>query len=94
MRPPRVTEERKPEAWRARVRVRIMFVWGTEVRPRRALEAFWRWEQTFERWTRDILGVVVKKFLGWVGGPGGRKFVVLWSIAVEKLWCFSRAFWL
>ncbi len=49
MSPPRVTEERKPEDWRARVRVRIMFVDGTEVRPSRALEAFWRWEQTFAR---------------------------------------------
>jgi len=55
--PPRVTEERKPDCWSARVRVRIMFVEGTEVRPRRALEAFWRCEHTFERWTRDILRV-------------------------------------
>ena len=46
MRPPRVTEERKPEDWSASVNVRIMFVEGTEVSPRRALDAFWRCEQT------------------------------------------------
>ena len=46
MSPPRVTEDRKPEDCRARVSVRIMFVEGTEVRPRRALEAFCRWEHT------------------------------------------------
>ena len=28
---------------------------GTEVRPRRALEAFWRWEQTWARFTRDMV---------------------------------------
>ena len=28
---------------------------GTEVRPRRALEAFDKWEHTCERLTRDIL---------------------------------------
>ena len=39
-RPARVTEERKPEVWRARVSVRIMLLEGTEVRPRRAREAF------------------------------------------------------
>ena len=32
-----------------------MFVEGTEVRPRRALEALERWEHTFERWTRDMI---------------------------------------
>lgn len=55
MRPPRVTEERKPDCWRASVRVRIMLVEGTEVNPRRALEAFCRCEQTLERMTRDIV---------------------------------------
>lgn len=55
MMPPRVTEERKPDCWSARVNLRIMFVEGTEVRPRRALEAFWRCEQTLERMTRDIV---------------------------------------
>ena len=55
MRPARVTEERKPEVWRASVRVRIMLLEGTEVRPRRAREAFWRCEQTLERMTRDIV---------------------------------------
>ena len=51
-----MTEERKPEDWRARERVRSWLVEGMEVRPRRALEAFWRWEQTFARWTRDMVG--------------------------------------
>ena len=49
VRPPRVTEERKPDCWRAKESVRIMFVDGTEVRPSRALEAFCRWEHTFAR---------------------------------------------
>ena len=49
MRPPRVTEEMKPDCWSARESVRIMFVEGTEVRPRRAFEALERWEQTWER---------------------------------------------
>lgn len=52
--PPRVTEERKPECWRQRARERSWFVEGIEVRPRRALEAFWRWEQAWARFTRDI----------------------------------------
>ena len=38
--PARVTEEMKPEVWRARVRRRSWFVEGMEVIPRRALEAF------------------------------------------------------
>jgi len=63
VRPPRVTVEMKPADCSARESRRIWFVEGTEVRPRRALEAFWRCEQTFERWTRDILGI----------GPYGRK---------------------
>lgn len=58
MRPARVTELMKPLVWRARVRRRSWFVEGMLVRPRRALEAFWRWEQTWERWTRDIFAVV------------------------------------
>lgn len=40
VKPARVTEERKPLDWRASVRVRIIFEEGTEVNPRRALEAF------------------------------------------------------
>jgi len=56
VRPPRVTEERKPACWRARESVRIMFVEGTEVRPRCAFEALERWEQMCERWTRDMMG--------------------------------------
>lgn len=73
MRPPRVTEERNPDCWSASERVRIMFVEGTEVRPSRALDAFWRCEHTFERWTRDML-VVVRECEGpawaqdWMGG--------------------------
>jgi len=42
----------------------MRLVEGTEVRPRRALEQFWRWEQTLERTTRDMPGWVV-------GGCGG-----------------------
>lgn len=41
-----------------------MLVLGTEVRPRRALEAFWRWEQTWERMTRDMAG----EFEVWYSG--------------------------
>lgn len=59
-RPPRVTEEMKPADWRARERRRMEFVDGTEVRPRRALDAFWRCEQTFARWTRDMLYRVLR----------------------------------
>ena len=38
------------------IRVCSWFVRGRDVRPRRAREAFWRWEQAFARWTRDIVG--------------------------------------
>lgn len=61
MRPPRVTELRKPEDWRLSMRVRIMLVEGTEVSPRRAREAFCRCEQTFERCTRDIVTVCYRE---------------------------------
>lgn len=70
MRPPRVTELRNPEVWRERHNVRIWFVEGTDVRPRRAREAFWRCEQTFERWTRDIVNELRR---GRRRGPRGRK---------------------
>lgn len=55
VRPPRVTEERKPECCSARRSVRWRLVAGTEVRPSRALEAFCRCEQTCERFTRDMV---------------------------------------
>lgn len=55
MSPPRVTLERKPEDWRARRSFKCRLVEGTDVRPRRALEAFWRWEQIWARFTSDIL---------------------------------------
>ncbi len=73
VRPPRVTEERKPAVWRESVRARSMLVEGMEVRPRRALEAFWRCEQTFARCTRDMVAVdgwVAKRV--WVVGWGAR----------------------
>lgn len=54
MRPARCTEDRKPDCWSARESRRSWLVEGMEVRPRRALEAFCRCEQTFARWTRDI----------------------------------------
>ncbi len=53
--PPRTTAERKPDVWRESMRVRIRFEEGTEVRPRRAREAFCRCEQTWESVTRDIV---------------------------------------
>jgi len=53
--PPRVTVDRKPDFWRERARARFCLVEGREVRPRRALEAFWRWEQTLARLTRDMV---------------------------------------
>lgn len=40
------------------MRARISLLDGTEVRPSRAREAFWRWEQTWERLTRDIVAMV------------------------------------
>lgn len=55
MRPPRVTDDRKPEVWSASVRVRIMLEEGTDVRPSRAFEALLRCEQTWERLTRDMV---------------------------------------
>lgn len=67
MSPARVTEDRKPADWRASVSRRIWFVEGTEVRPRRAFEAFWRWEQTFERCTRDMIAFLVMSVEGEVG---------------------------
>lgn len=72
MSPARVTEERKPADWRARVSRRIWFVEGTEVRPRRAFEAFWRWEQTFERCTRDMIASCIMR----LGGEGVERVVV------------------
>lgn len=55
MGPPRETDVRKPERWRERESVRRRVEGGSEVRPRRAREAFWRWEQAWERLTRDIV---------------------------------------
>lgn len=45
----------KPLFCRASMRAKWNFVSGIEVRPKRAREAFWRWEQVLARWTRDIL---------------------------------------
>ena len=53
--PERVTEEMKPERRRESETDRWSAVEGTEVRPRRAREAFCRCEQKFERWTSDIV---------------------------------------
>ncbi len=78
-----MTADRKPDVWSESIRVWIRFVEGTDVRPRRAREAFWRWEQTWERLTRDILwseGAVVRCWRkgwwspdgrDWADGPGG-----------------------
>lgn len=53
--PALVTDDIKPAEWRARESRRCRFVEGMEVRPSRAFEAFWRWEQTWERETRDMV---------------------------------------
>lgn len=45
----------KPDVWRESMSVRIRLEEGTEVRPRRAREAFWRCEQTWESVTRDMV---------------------------------------
>lgn len=58
VKPPRVTEERKPWACMARRSRRWRLVAGTEVRPSRALEAFCRCEQTCERLTSDMVRAV------------------------------------
>jgi len=55
VRPPRVTEDRKPDVCKERDRRKCKAVEGMDVRPRRALEAFWRCEHTCERLTRDML---------------------------------------
>ena len=65
--PPRTTVLRKPEFCNASMSFRWNFESGMEVRPRRAREAFWRWEQVFARWTRDILSAEKE------GGVGGRR---------------------
>ena len=56
-----------------------MFVRGMEVRPRRALEAFWMCEQTWERLTSDMLVAAVWARDGDCGRRGGG-----W-------WCFAQS---
>lgn len=68
MSPARVTDERKPAFCSASSSVRCRFVDGTDVRPSRALEAFWRCEQTCERLTRDMVGLGGSMVV--VCGPG------------------------
>ena len=46
------------------------------MRPRRAREAFWRWEQVCDRRTSDILGFEVGLGGGWEGAPRGGDLVV------------------
>ena len=55
--PPRTTDDMKPLFCRASMRPKWNFVSGIEVRPKRAREAFWRWEQVLARWTRDIFAM-------------------------------------
>ena len=69
--PPMVTEETYPERWSWSIRVWWRVVQGMEVRPRRALEAFWRWEQQWARLTRDIFWARVVGRGGWDGGRRG-----------------------
>lgn len=56
---------------------------GTEVRPRRALPAFWRWEHTCARVTRDMVavdyGVCREVFMR----PGGLKALIRGSRVAE-----------
>ena len=54
------------------MRARMRLVEGTEVRPRRALAQFWRWEQTLERTTRDMPGWVVGGCGGGIISPKGQ----------------------
>ena len=54
MRPPRVTVLMKPDFWSWWATPMWSFVAGMAVVPRRAREAFWRWEQTWARLTRDM----------------------------------------
>lgn len=54
--PPTVTVPTYPERCIARRRLWSCLVEGIEVSPRRAADAFWRWEQAWERSTRDIFG--------------------------------------
>lgn len=64
--PPRVRVEIRPAFWKERRRLRCRFVSGTEVKPRRALEAFWRCEQRCARLTRDIFGgALIGELVGW-----------------------------
>jgi hypothetical protein len=53
--PPSVMDERKPSRCRPRARLTCSFETGIDVRPRRALDAFWRCEHTCARLTRDML---------------------------------------
>jgi hypothetical protein len=71
------TVDTKPCFWRLRERERWRLDMGIEVRPRRALEAFWRWEQTWARFTRDILAV------GSGGGGGGGGCCFVWRRSAE-----------
>lgn len=48
-----------PAFWRARVKRRWRLELGIDVRPNRAFEALVRWEQTWERFTRDMAGIKV-----------------------------------
>ena len=52
--PPIATLDMKPDFWSESVRESRRVVDGTEVRPRRAREAFWRCEQACESVTRDM----------------------------------------
>lgn len=87
--PPRVTLERKPEDWSARRSLRWRFVEGMDVRPRRALEAFWRCEQTWARLTSDILkGMASMRRVGCERPT--RALEGLHQLAVLK-WCWDSS---
>lgn len=61
---------------------------GIEVRPRRALEAFWRWEQTWARFTRDILVVGGQFWRGFVFGSAEARR----SIECRLEWAVGRVY--
>lgn len=61
--PARYTEDRKPARWRAVARCMLDLEDRNEVRPRRALEAFWRCEHMSTSVLNDMLGVCVWVFV-------------------------------
>jgi hypothetical protein len=53
--PPRTTVLMKPDDCKAKASWRWNLLSGIEVRDRRALLAFWRWEAACARWTSETI---------------------------------------